>query len=261
MQNTVYLELMTMQAPKSNPAPAVDPSEDLALLGIVPGSYDLLPLSGIRRVVAKRLTEAARDIPHFPLVVHIRMQPLLDARAAYDAGAAGKVSVNDFLIAAAARALVAVPEANASFTAHGIVRHHHADIAVAVAIDGGLITPIVRSAETKTVREIAVETRDLADRGRRMRLKPDEYNGGSFCISNLGMYGISSFGSILNPPHGAILSVGAVEDRVVPVNGVPGVAPVMTVTLTCDHRAIDGAIGARWLQAFAAAIAAAAELA
>lgn len=249
------------QASNSGPVPIVDPSADLALLGIVPGSYDLLPLDGIRRVVAKRLTDAARDVPHFALVAHLQAQPVLDARAAYDAGEAGKVSVNDFLIAAAARALVAVPEANASFTPHGIVRHHHADVAIAVAIEGGLITPIVRSAETKAVRDIAVEARDLADRGRRKRLKPDEYNGGSFCISNLGMYGVSSFGSILNPPQGAILSVGTVEDRVVPVDGTPGVAKMMTVTLTCDHRVIDGAIAARWLQAFATAVANAADLA
>ncbi len=231
------------------------------MLGIVPGRYDLVPLDGIRRVVAKRLTDAARDIPHFALVAHISARPLLDARAAYDAGAAGKVSVNDFLISAAARALLLVPEANASFTTHGIARHHHADIAVAVAIEGGLVTPIVRAVETKTVREIAVEMRDLADRGRRKRLKPDEYNGGTFCISNLGMYGLSSFGSILNPPQGAILSVGAVEDRVVPVAGAPGIEPMMTVTLTCDHRVIDGATGARWLQAFAAVLAAASALA
>jgi pyruvate dehydrogenase E2 component (dihydrolipoamide acetyltransferase) len=249
------------QAPNSSPLTAPDPSDDLALLGLVPGSYDLLPIDGIRRVVAKRLTDAARDIPHFALTAHLAAQPLLNARAAYDAGDAGKVSVNDFLIAAAGRALIAVPEANASFTAHGIVRHHHADIAVAVAIPGGLITPILRAADTRSVREIAVEARDLADRARRKRLKPDEYNGGSFCISNLGMYGVSSFGSILNPPQGAILSVGAVEERVVPVDGAPGIAKMMTVTLTCDHRVIDGATGARWLQAFAGAVAGAAELA
>ncbi len=252
---------MATQAPTSAATgAAADPSDDLALLGIIPGKYDLLPIDGIRRVVAKRLTDAARDVPHFALVAHLHAQPVLDARAAYDAGDAGKVSVNDFLVAAVARALIEVPEANASFTPQGIVRHHHADIAIAVAIEGGLITPIVRAAETKTLRKIAVEARDLADRGRRKRLKPDEYNGGSFCISNLGMYGVSSFGSILNPPQGAILSVGAVEDRVVPVDGAPGVGKMMTVTLTCDHRVIDGATGARWLQAFAAAVANAAEL-
>ena len=251
---------MATQAPIATPPAQDTPADALELVGIARGRYDLTPLGGVQKVVARRLTESARDIPHFPLVVHLAAQPLLDARAAYDAGEAGKVSVNDLLIAAVAKALIAVPEVNASFTEHGIVRHHHADVAVAVAIPGGLVTPIVREAETKAVREIAIEVRDLADRAKRKRLKPDEYNGGSFCVSNLGMFGISSFGSILNPPHGAILSVGAVEERVVPVDGAPGIAKMMTVTLTCDHRVIDGATGARWLQALAAAVADAGQL-
>jgi len=246
---------MATQATISNPPVSDEVADALELLGVARGRYDLKKLDGVRKVVAKRLTDAARDIPHFPLVAHFAAEPLLTARANYDAGEAGKVSVNDLLIAAVARALVAVPEVNASFTEHGIVSHHHADVAVAVAIPGGLVTPIVREADTKTVRQIAIEVRDLADRAKRKRLKPDEYNGGSFCISNLGMFGISSFGSILNPPHGAILSVGAVEERVVPVDGAPGIAKMMTLTLTCDHRVIDGATGARWLQALAASIA------
>lgn len=246
---------MATQASIAIPSVKDETAQALELLGLARGSYDLVPLDGVRKVVAKRLTEAARDIPHFPLVVHLAAQPLLDARATYDPQEAGKVSVNDLLIAAVARAVVAVPEVNASFTEYGIVRHHHADVAVAVAIPGGLITPIVRAAEAKSVRQIAIEVRDLADRAKRRRLKPDEYNGGSFCISNLGMFGVSSFGSILNPPHGAILSVGAVEERVVAIDGAPGVARMMTVTLTCDHRVIDGATGARWLQALAAAVA------
>lgn len=245
---------MATQAPIANLGIDDAVADALELSGIARGRYDLSPLDGVRKVVARRLTDAARDIPHFGLVAHLRAQPLLDARAGYDAGPAGKVSVNDLLVAAAARALMAVPEANASFTDHGIVRHRHADVAVAVAIPGGLMTPIVREAETRTVREIALAVRDMADRAKRRRLKPDEYNGGTFCISNLGMYGVSSFGSILNPPHGAILSVGAVEERVVPVDGAPGVAPMLTVTLTCDHRVVDGATGARWLQAFRAAV-------
>lgn len=239
---------------------ADDSADQLELLGIARGRYDLLPLDGVRRVVARRLTESARDIPHFPLQVHFDAGPLMEARAAYDAGEAGKVSLNDMLVAAAAKALMEVPEVNSSFTEHGIVRHHHADVAVAVAIPGGLVTPIVREAETKTVREIALEIRDLADRAKRRRLKPDEYTGGSFCISNLGMFGISSFGSILNPPHGAILSAGAVESRVVAVVGQPAVRPMMTLTLTCDHRVIDGATGARWLQALSAIVASAQDL-
>lgn len=248
--------MATLATPASDETAAA-----LELLGIARGRYELLPLDGVRKVVARRLTEAARDIPHFALTAHLHAAPLLAARAAYDAGEAGKVSVNDMLVAAVARALIAVPEANSSFTELGIVRHAHADVAVAVAIPGGLVTPIVREAETKAVRAIALELRDLVDRAKRRRLKPDEYSGGSFCISNLGMFGVSSFGSILNPPQGAILSVGAVEDRVVPVDGVPGVAPMLTVTLTCDHRVIDGATGARLLQSLAASVANAASLA
>lgn len=251
---------MATQASISTLVPGDEIAGELELLGLERGRYDLAPLDGIRKVVARRLADAARDIPHFPLVAHFAAQPLIDARAAYDAGDAGKVSVNDLLVAAVAKALVTVPEVNASFTDCGIVSHRHADVAVAVSIPGGLITPIVRNAEAKTVREIAVEVRDLADRARRKRLKPDEYNGGSFCISNLGMFGVSSFGSILNPPHGAILSVGAIEDRVVAIDGRPAVAKMMTVTLTCDHRVIDGATGARWLQALGGAIADAASL-
>jgi pyruvate dehydrogenase E2 component (dihydrolipoamide acetyltransferase) len=230
-------------------------ADELALQGLAPGQYDLVPQDRIGKLIARRLTEAARDVPHFPLTIHLAMQPLLDARAAFNAHGGARVSINDYVIAAAASALVAVPAVNASFTAHGIARHHHADIAIAVALEAGLVTPILRSVETRDLASIADGVRDLGDRAKRKRLKPDEYNGGSFCVSNLGMFGISSFGSILNPPQAAILSVGAVEQRVVAVAGVPAVAPMMTVTLTCDHRVIDGATGARWLQAFAAAVA------
>jgi pyruvate dehydrogenase E2 component (dihydrolipoamide acetyltransferase) len=154
------------------------------------------------------------------------------------------------VIKAAAVALRRVPDANASFTPEGIAYHHHADIAVAVAIDGGLITPIVRAAETKGVAQIAVEMKDLADRARNRTLKPEEYLGGTFSISNLGMFGIRSFSSIINPPQGAILSVGVGERRAVVRGDAVAIATVMSVTLTCDHRVVDGAIGARWLAAF-----------
>jgi len=158
--------------------------------------------------------------------------------------------VNDLVIKAAAIALIRAPDANASYTPEGIARHHHADIAVAVAVDGGLITPIVRQAEAKGVGQIAREMKDLAERARARKLKPEEYQGGTFSISNLGMYGIRSFASIINEPHGAILSVGAGEKRPVVRDGELAVATVMTVTLTCDHRVVDGAIGARFLSAF-----------
>lgn len=161
-----------------------------------------------------------------------------------------KVSVNDLVIKAAAIALKQVPEANASYSPEGIAMHHNADIAMAVAIDGGLITPIIRKAETKGLAQIAVEAKDLAERARTRKLKPEEFQGGTFSISNLGMIGIKSFNSIINEPQGAILSVGAGEQRPVVKNGQLAIATVMSVTLTCDHRVVDGAIGARWLQAF-----------
>jgi len=154
------------------------------------------------------------------------------------------------VIKAAAAALMRVPEANASYTPEGIAMHRHADIAMAVAIDGGLITPIIRAAEGKGLAKIAAETKDLAARARDRKLKPEEFQGGTFSISNLGMFGIRSFASIINEPQGAILSVGAGEKRAVIKNDELAVATVMTVTLTCDHRVVDGAIGSRWLTAF-----------
>jgi pyruvate dehydrogenase E2 component (dihydrolipoamide acetyltransferase) len=164
------------------------------------------------------------------------------------------VSVNDMVIKAAASALMREPDANASYTPEGIARHHHADIAMAVAIDGGLITPIIRAAEGKGLARIAAESKDLADRARGRKLKPEEYQGGTFSISNLGMFGIKSFASIINEPHGAILSVGVGEKRAVVRGEELAIATVMSVTLTCDHRVVDGAIGARWLAAFKAMV-------
>ena len=161
-----------------------------------------------------------------------------------------KVSVNDLVMKAVALALKRVPEANASFSPEGIAYHHHADISMAVAIDGGLITPIIRQAELKSLAQIATEAKDLAERARTRKLKPEEFMGGTFSVSNLGMFGIRSFGSIINPPQGCILSVGAGEKRPVVRGDQLAIATVMTVTLTCDHRVVDGAVGARWLEAF-----------
>ena len=232
-----------------------EPAQALSLeqMGIPPGSYDLVPLDGMRRTIARRLTEAARDIPHFPLNVDLEIDGLLAARAKVNAlleKDGVKVSVNDFVLKAAALALKQVPEANASYTPEGIALHHHADVAMAVAIDGGLITPIIRKAETKSLREIALEAKDLAARARDRKLKPEEFQGGTFSVSNLGMFGIRSFSSIINPPQGAIMSVGAGEKRPVVRGDQLAIATVMTVTLTCDHRVVDGAVGARFLQAF-----------
>ena len=231
--------------------------QSLAQMGIPDGSYDLVPLDGMRKAIARRLTDSFRDVPHFPLNIDCRIDGLLASRARVNAMLEKdgvKVSVNDFIIKASAMALKAVPEANASYSPEGIAMHHHADVAMAVAIDGGLITPIIRKAETKTLSQIAVESKDLAKRARDRKLKPEEFQGGTFSVSNLGMFGIQSFASIINEPQGAIMSVGAGEHRPVVVNGQLAVATVMTVTLTCDHRVVDGAIGAKFLQVFKAMI-------
>ncbi|MAL89769.1 MULTISPECIES: pyruvate dehydrogenase complex dihydrolipoamide acetyltransferase [unclassified Brevundimonas] len=227
--------------------------QSLAQMGIPDGSYDLIPLDGMRKAIARRLTDSFRDVPHFPLTIDCEIDGLLAARAQVNAllePQGIKVSVNDFIMKAVAMALKAVPEANASYSPEGIAMHHHADVAMAVAIDGGLITPIIRAAETKSLAEIATESKDLAKRARDRKLKPEEFQGGTFSVSNLGMFGIKSFASILNEPQGAIMSVGAGEKRPVVRGDSLAVATVMTVTLTCDHRVVDGAIGARFLQAF-----------
>lgn len=218
-----------------------------------PDTYELKPLDGMRKTVAKRLTQSFMQVPHFPLNVDIKLDKLLAARAGINEAAPEgvKISVNDMLIKASALALIAEPDCNASFTDKGIAYHKSAHISVAVAIDGGLITPVIFSAEKKGLATIAAEMKDLASRARERKLKPQEYSGGTFSISNLGMFGIKSFGSIINQPEGMILSVGAGEKRPV-VNEKNEIVPatVMTVTLSCDHRVIGGAEGARWLQAF-----------
>ena len=241
--------------PMTVPGAAAAPRQvqSLEQMGIPAGSYDLIPLDGMRKVVARRMTESFRDVPHFPLSIDVELDELLAARAKINAMLEKqgiKVSVNDRVIKAAAVALMRVPEANASYTPEGIAMHHHADIAMAVAVPGGLITPIIRAAETKGLARIATEAKDLAERARTKKLKPEEFQGGTFSISNLGMFGIKSFASIINEPQGAILSVGAGEKRPVVRGNELAIATVMTVTLTCDHRVVDGATGAKWLAAF-----------
>ena len=203
-------------APAAAPTASAEPRkvQSLEQMGIPAGSYDLVPLDGMRKVIARRMTESFRDIPHFPLTVDIELDNLLAARAKINTALESqgiKVSVNDIIIKAVALALKAVPEANASYTPEGIALHHNADIAVAVAIDGGLITPIVRKAETKSLAQISKEMKDLAQRARDRKLKPEEFQGGTFSVSNLGMFGIKTFTSILNEPQGCIMSVGAGE--------------------------------------------------
>lgn len=218
-----------------------------------PDSYEEIPLDGMRRAIARRLTQSMQEIPHFYLSMDCELDALLRVREELNARTAGdgvRISVNDFIIRAAALALMKVPECNVSFAGDAILRHRHADIGVAVALEGGLITPIIRAAETKGLAQIAAEARDLAERARARRLKPADYEGGSFSISNLGMYDIKSFTAVINPPQAAIMAVGKGEARAVVREGALSVATVMTVTLSCDHRAIDGATGARLLGAF-----------
>tara|TARA_R110000868_G_scaffold2321_7_gene17322 strand:- start:39294 stop:40610 length:1317 start_codon:yes stop_codon:yes gene_type:complete len=242
-------------AAASGPAAPVEIDHDapLARYGISADRYDVIKADGITKIAAKRLSESFRDIPHFPLTVDCRIDGLLDFRKRInDAADEGvKVSVNDILIKAAGLALKKVPAANASWIEDGrIALHKHADVSMAVAIEGGLITPIIADADQKGLVQIAAESKDLAARARNRKLKPEEFQGGTFSLSNLGMFGIKSFASIINPPQGMILSVGAGEQRPVVKNGALAIATVMTVTLTCDHRVVDGATGAKWIAAF-----------
>ncbi|MCK6103211.1 MULTISPECIES: pyruvate dehydrogenase complex dihydrolipoamide acetyltransferase [unclassified Brevundimonas] len=236
-------------------AAAAEPrkAQSLAQMGIPDGSYDLIPLDGMKKAVARRMVDSVQNVPHFPLFIDVEIDQLMAVRAKVNKMLEPqgiKVSVNDFVIKAAALALKAVPEANASYTPEGIAMHHNADVSMAVAIDGGLITPIIRKAETKGLAQIATESKDLAKRARDRKLKPEEFQGGTFSVSNLGMFGIKQFTSIINEPQGCIMSVGAGEQRAVVKDGQIVAATVMTVTLTCDHRVVDGATGARFLQAF-----------
>lgn len=260
---------MAQSAPKVAPRPVAAPqpvaststevglpraggAEMLTKMGIPPESYRLEPLSGVQKVIARRLTSSNVNVPDFPLTIDCEIDALLAMRKELNGQAPEgiKISVNDMLIRACALSLKAVPESNASYTDDGIAYHHNADVAVAVASERGLITPIVRQAENKGLSLISSEMKDLAGRARDGKLKPQEYQGGSFSISNLGMMGIREFGSIINEPHGMILSVGAGEPRAVVKDGALAIATVMTVTLTCDHRVVDGAAGARWLGHF-----------
>ncbi len=226
-----------------------------------PESYDAVKLTGMRKIIAQRLNQSFNsEVPHFPLNVDVELDTLLAARARINATSPKegegvfKISVNDFILKASGMALMAVPAANATYTDEAILLHKHADIGVAVAIDGGLITPIIWKAETKGLKQISAEVKDMAGRAKAKKLKPEEYQGGTFSVSNLGMFGITSFASIVNQPQGAILSVGAGEQRVVVKDGKMEIATVMTVTLTCDHRVVDGAVGAQFLNAFKAFI-------
>jgi pyruvate dehydrogenase E2 component (dihydrolipoamide acetyltransferase) len=247
-------------APKAAATPLATPltkgqdAKQLAdLLGM---KYEARPNSSFRKTIARRLTEAKQTVPHFYLTLDCRIDALLDLRKKLNAsaGESGKVSVNDFVIRASALALRKIPDANVSWSDDAILAYQDVDISVAVATSNGLITPIIKQADTKSLRQIAAEMKDLAVRARDGKLKPQEYQGGTFSISNLGMFGIREFAAVINPPQSCILAVGNGEQRAVVENGELKIATLMTVTLSVDHRAVDGALGAEYLGAFKALI-------
>jgi pyruvate dehydrogenase E2 component (dihydrolipoamide acetyltransferase) len=252
-----------LKAPSAAPAagaPAIAPSmSDKQILALFePGSYEIVPHDGMRRTIAQRLTASIQTVPHFYLTMDCDIGKLLAAREEINASAPKdkekkplyKLSVNDFVIKAMAIALQRIPNCNVSWTEAGMLKHKHSDIGVAVAMPGGLITPIIRNAETKSLSTISGEMKDFAARARARKLKPEEYQGGTTAISNLGMYGIKDFTAVINPPHATILAVGTSEERAVVRGGKIEIANIMSVTLSCDHRAVDGALGAELIGAF-----------
>jgi pyruvate dehydrogenase E2 component (dihydrolipoamide acetyltransferase) len=237
-------------------APALRPAAAPATTVAGGNRYKLVPHSTMRKVIARRLTESKQQVPHFYLTIDCEIDTLLKARADINAKApekgegAYKLSVNDFVIKAAAVALRRVPGANASWSDEGTLLYENVDISVAVAIPGGLITPIIRNADQKGLRQISAEMKDLASRAKDNKLKPEEFQGGTFSISNLGMFGTKQFEAVINPPQGCILAIGAGEQRAVVKNGQLAVATVMSCTISCDHRVVDGAVGAELMQNF-----------
>ena len=251
-----------LKAPAAAPsgAPMIAPSmSDQQIRALFEeGSYEVIPHDGMRRTIAQRLTASVQTVPHFYLTIDCDIGKLLEAREQINAAAPKdkekkslyKLSVNDFVIKAMAIALQRIPDCNVSWTEGGMLKHKHSDIGVAVAMPGGLITPIIRRAETKSLSTISGEMKDFAARARARKLKPEEYQGGTTAISNLGMYGIKDFTAVINPPHATILAVGTSEERPVVRGGKIEIAHIMSVTLSCDHRAVDGALGAELIGAF-----------
>ncbi|PNE12353.1 MAG: pyruvate dehydrogenase complex dihydrolipoamide acetyltransferase [Beijerinckiaceae bacterium] len=252
------LEPVPAQDTKAPFPPMPAPPDELIKKTLVPGFFEEISHDSMRKTIARRLVEASRTIPHFYLTADCNLDALMALREAINAAApkdkegkpAYKISVNDFIIKAMAMALIRVPDANAAWTETAMLKHKHADIGVAVAIPGGLITPIVRAAETKSLSVISNEMKDFSARARARKLMPEEYQGGSTSVSNLGMFGIKSFSAIINPPQATVLAVGAAEHRIIVKEGTPAVATLMSVTLSCDHRAVDGVLGANLLAAF-----------
>ena len=236
---------------------AAGPSTDAVLKLFEEGSYELVKHDGMRKTIAKRLMEAKQTIPHFYVSIDCELDALLKLRGELNKAApvkddkpAYKLSVNDMVIKALALALRDVPDANVSWTDDAMVKHKHADVGVAVSIPGGLITPIVRQAEMKPLSVISNEMKDLGKRAKDRKLQPQEYQGGTTAVSNMGMMGVKNFSAVINPPHATILAVGAGEQRAVVKDGAVAIAQVMTVTLSTDHRCVDGALGAELLAAF-----------
>jgi pyruvate dehydrogenase E2 component (dihydrolipoamide acetyltransferase) len=251
------------QATSTKARPAAEPGAEQIKALYAERPFDEVPLDNMRRTIARRLTDAVQTIPHFYLSADVAIERLLALRAEANAAApvdkagtpAFRLSVNDFVVKALALALQRVPAANAAWANDRILRFKHSDVGVAVALDGGLITPVIRAAETKSLAAISAEARELAARARARKLQPGEYQGGSTAVSNLGMYGVREFTAIINPPHATILAVGAAQRR--PTETADGgvkFVDQMTVTLGCDHRAIDGALGAELLAAFKAVL-------
>lgn len=222
------------------------------------GSFEVKPLDGMRRTIAQRLVQSKQTVPHFYLSVTCTIDDMLAVRERLnghapkgaDKAPLWKISVNDFVIKALAVALQRVPAANVTFTDDGILQHRVSDVGVAVSVEGGLFTPVIRRAESKTLSQISIEMKELAAKARARALKPADYSGGTSAVSNLGMFGVEQFNAIINPPHATILAVGAGVERFVPVNKQPVLKTQMTCTLSCDHRAVDGAVGAQLLAAF-----------
>ncbi len=248
-------------APAAAPAPATAPAARApAPAPVITAPHRLVPNSTMRKVIARRLTEAKRDIPHFYVSMDIEIDALLklredlNARSPKDGPGAFRLSVNDLIIKAAAVTLRRIPKVNASYTEDNVILYDDVDISVAVSIPDGLITPIVRQADRKGLAAISTEMKDLAARAKTGKLKPEEFQGGGFSISNMGMYGVSDFAAVINPPQAAILAVAAGQQRPVVKNGALAIATVMTCTLSVDHRVVDGALGAEWLAAFKAVV-------
>ena len=245
-------------APAARAPVPMAPTDQEVLALFEEGSYEVVPHDGMRKIIAERLQVSKQTIPHFYLTITCELDNLLALRAKLndrapkdaDGKPAYKLSVNDFIIKALAQALQQVPDANVTWTDSGMLKHTHSDVGVAVAVEGGLFTPVIRAAETKGLAEISNEMKDLAGRARKRRLAPHEYQGGTTAVSNLGMFGISHFSAVINPPHATIIAVGAGEKTPVVSGNDVVVRTVMSATLSCDHRAVDGALGAQMLGAF-----------